>query len=161
MKVFILIFLISFALSLYTSNGIIKRQLFNLTLYGTLKYNGNYPGLTVLDLSGFEDEKIYISYYVKASSFNAKELNYDFSDYYPDEYFECTSKMESTHSTHTTTGKKSRKKTTSVTLYFEFEKQNNRYLVLENILYQEHNLEVTHHKINPMTWIIIAIIIFV
>lgn len=27
-----------------------------------------------------------------------------------DEYFECTSKMESTHSTHTATGKKSSKK---------------------------------------------------
>ena len=69
--------------------------------------------------------------------------------------------MESTHSTRTSTGKKSSKKTTSITKYFEFEKQNNRYLVLENILYQEHYLEVTHHKINPMTWIIIAIIIFV
>ena len=69
--------------------------------------------------------------------------------------------MESTHFTSTSTGKKSHKKRTSITKYFEFEKQNNRFLVLENLLYQKHYLEVTHHKINPMIWIIMAIVIFV
>ena len=69
--------------------------------------------------------------------------------------------MESTHSSSTTNGKKKNKKTTSVTLYFEFENKKTRYLILENLLYQEHTLEVTHHKTNPMVWVIIGIIIFV
>lgn len=161
MKVFILLFLISYAISLYTSNAIVKRQLYNLTLYGSVQYNGNYASLTVLDLSGFEEENIYISYYVKASSFNTRVINYAFSDNYPDEYFECTGKMESTHSFSTTNGKKKNKKTTSITKYFEFENKKTRYLILENLLYQEHTLEVTHHKTNPMVWVIIVIIIFV
>jgi len=161
MKVFILIFLLSYAISLYTSNSIVKRQLYNLTLYGSVQYNGTYASLTVLDLSGFEEENIYISYYVKASSFKAKEIKYAFSDNYPDEYFECTGIMESTRSSSTKKGKKNNKKTIAITLYFEFENKKTRYLILENPLYQQHTLEVTHYKTNPMVWVIIGIIIFV
>lgn len=65
MKVFIYILLISYVLSLYSSNSTIRRQLFNLTIYGKFKYNGNYDSLTVLDLSGFEDETIHINIMLK------------------------------------------------------------------------------------------------
>jgi len=132
-----------------------------MNLYGFVYYSGNYSSLTILDLSGFEEENIYISYYVKASSFDANEINYAFSDNYPDEYFECTGKMESTHYSITSKGKKNNKKITSITLYFKFENKKTRYLILENPLYQKHTLKVTHHKTNPMLWIIIGIILFV
>ena len=68
--------LISYILSLYTSNSTTSKQLFNLTLYGSLKYNGNYPSLSILDISGFEDDTIYISYYIERSGFKTKILNY-------------------------------------------------------------------------------------
>jgi len=163
MKAFIYILLISYVLSLYSSNSTIRRQLFNLTIYGKFQYNGNYDSLTVLDLSGFEEETIHISYYVRASSFDAKILNYEFADDYPDNYFECTHKTESIFSqTTANTGRKSDGKITSVTLFFDIEKQNKRYLVLENPLYQDHYLEVYHHKKDPskvriVGWIIGAI----
>ena len=45
-------------------------------------------------------------------------------------------------------------------LHFEFEKQNKKYLVLENLLYQGCSIEVTHHKNNPnITPIIIYVLI--
>ena len=69
MKVFILIILISYILSLYSSNSTTSKQLFSLTLYGSVKYNGNYPSLSILDISGFENDIIYISYYIKRYSF--------------------------------------------------------------------------------------------
>ena len=160
MKVFILIFLISYILSLDLSNSTTSKQLFNLSLYGSVKYNGNYPGLSILDISGFEDDEIYISYYIKRSSFKTKILNYEFTDVYPDKYFQCTNQKQSSHSSTTSTGKKTSKKITSIDLYFTIEKQNKKYLVLENLLYEGYDIEVTHHKHNPITWIIVFVVIF-
>ena len=123
--------LISYILSLYSSNSTTNRQLFNLTLYGRpVKYNGNYPFLSILDISGLEDDIIYISYYIKRSSFNTEILNYGFTDVYPDEYFECTNPTKSSHFSTTTTVNKN----TSIRLYFEIEKQNKIYLLIENLL---------------------------
>jgi hypothetical protein len=161
MKVFILNLLISYILSLYTSNSTTSKQLFNLTLYGSLKYNGNYPSLSILDISGLEDDAIYISYYIKRSGFKTKILNYEFTDVYPDEYFECTSQKQSSYASTTSTGKKTNKKITSIDLNFEIEKQNKKYLVLENLLYQGYEIEVNHHKHNPKTLMIILIVLFI
>ena len=87
MKVFILILLISYILSLYTSNSTTSKQLFNLSLYDSMKYDGNYPSLSILDISGFEDDVIYISYFIKRSIFGTKTLKYGLTDVYPDKYF--------------------------------------------------------------------------
>ena len=87
MKIFILILLISYILSLYTSNSTTSKQLFNLSLYDSIKYDGNYPSLSILDISGFEDDVIYISYFIKRSSFGTKTLKYGLTDVYPDKYF--------------------------------------------------------------------------
>ena len=160
MKVFILNLLISYILSLDLSNSTTSKQLFNLSLYGSLTYKGSYPGLSILEISGFEDDEIYISYYIKRSSFKTKILNYEFTDVYPDKYFECTKQAQSSHSSTTSTGKKSSKKITSIDLYFEIEKQNKKYLVLENFLYQGYDIKVTHHKHNPIIWVILFIVIF-
>jgi hypothetical protein len=159
MKVFKLNLLLSYILSLDLSNSTTSKQLFNLSLYGSLKYSGSDPSLSILDISGFEDDVIYISYYIKHSSFKTKLLNYEFTDVYPDKYFECTNQAKSSRSSTTSTGKKS-KKITSIDLYFEIEKQNKKYLVLENLLYQGYDIEVTHHKYNPITWMIVLIVIF-
>jgi hypothetical protein len=159
MKVFILILLISYILSLYTSNSTTNKHLFNLTLYGSLIYWGSYPSLSILDISGFEDDTIYISYYIKQSGFNTELLYYEFTDVYPDEYFECTNQKKSSYASTTSTGKK-HKKITSIDLSFEIEKQNKKYLVLENLLYEGNSIKVTHHKNNPKTALIITIVIF-
>ena len=161
MKVFILNLLLSYILSLDLSNSTTSKQLFNLSLYGSLKYSGSDPSLSILDISGFEDDVIYISYYIKRSGFNTKILNYEFTDVYPDKYFECTNQKQSSYSSTTSTGKKNNKKITSIDLYFEIEKQNKKYLVLENLLYEGYEIEVTHHKNNPITWVIVFIVIFV
>ena len=87
MKVFILNLLISYILSLDLSNSTTSKQLFNLSLYDSIKYDGNYPSLSILDISGLEDDIIYISYSIKRSSFNSEILHYSFTDVYPDEYF--------------------------------------------------------------------------
>ena len=158
MKVFILNFLISYILSLSISNSTTSKQLFNLSLYGSLKYSGSDPSLSILDISGFEDDVIYISYYIKHSSFKTKLLNYEFTDVYPDKYFECTNQAKSSHSSTTSTGKKKSKNITSIDLYFGIEKQNKKYLVLENLLFKGYNLKVTHHKYNPIAWIIIVVV---
>ena len=160
MKVFILNLLLSYILSLDLSNSTTSKQLFNLSLYGSLKYSGSDPSLSILDISGFEDDVIYISYYIKHSSFKTKLLNYEFTDVYPDKYFECTNQAKSSHSSTTSTGKKKSKNITSIDLYFGIEKQNKKYLVLENLLYQGYDIEVTHHKYNPITWMIVLIVIF-
>ena len=155
MKLFILILLISYILSLTTT----KKELFNLDLYGSKSYSGDKPSLSILDISGFEKDEIYISYYIKSSGFGTKLLNYSFTDNYPDEYFECTSQTKSTFSSTTSTGKKTNKKITSINLYFEIKKENKKYLVLENLLYKGYTIEVTHHKTNILVWVIVAIVI--
>ena len=144
MKVFILNLLIYYILSLYSSNSTTKRQLFYLPLYGSVKYNGNSPGLSILNTSGLEDDIIYIKYYIERSSFNTEILNYGFTDVYPDEYFECTN---STKSSFFST-KINNNKITSISLYFEIEKQDKKYIVLENLLYRGYYIEVFHHKYN-------------
>ena len=130
MKAFILILLISYILSLYSSNSTTSKKLYNLPLYDSVKYNGKYPSLSILDISGLEDDIIYISYYIKRSSFNTEILNYGFTDVYQDEYFECTNPTKSSHFSTTTTVNKN----TSIKLYFEIEKQNKIYLLIENLL---------------------------
>ena len=160
MKVFILILLISYILSLYTSNSTTSKLLFNLSLYDSIKYDGNYPSLSILDISGFEDDIIHISYYIKRSSFGTKTLHYGFTDVYPDQYFECKNQTQKSFTSTTSYGKKNNKKITSIDLYFEIEKQNKKYLVLENLLYKGYEIEVTHHKHNPNTIVIIVIVIF-
>ena len=150
--------LISYILSLYSSNSTTNKKLFNLTLYGlSVKYNGNYPSLSILDISGLEDDIIYISYYIKRSSFNTEILNYGFTNVYPDEYFESTNPTKSSHYSITTAANKN----TSIKLYFEIEKQNKKYLVLENLLYQGYDIEVAHHKYNTKTGAIIFLVIFI
>ena len=165
MKVFILILLISYILSLDLNNSTTSKKLLDLPLYSSLSYSGSYPSLSILDVSGFEeDEVIYISYHIGRSSFDVKLLNYEFTDVYPDEYFECKSQIELSHSLETTSGggsskkRKTAKKTIAIDLYFEIKKQNKKYLVLENLLFKGYNLKVTHHKYNPIAWIIIVVV---
>ena len=148
--------LISYILSLYTSNSTISKQLFNLPLYGSIKYSGKNPSLSILDISGYEEDAIYISYYIKSNNLGTITLKYEFTDVYPNEYFECASITQKTHSSTT----KSNKKVTSLKLYFEIKKQNKKYLVLENIIYKGYEIEVNHHKNNPQIWIYVLVIIF-
>jgi len=157
MKVLILNILISYILSLSETN----RQLFYLPLYGSKVYNGNYASLSILNISNYQDEKIYISYYIKRSGFNTKTLNYGFTDDLPDQNFECSNRIESSQQSSTSTGKKKNKKITSLILYFEIEKQNKKYLVLENLLFQEYYIEVSHNKDMPTDNLIIIIIGFI
>jgi len=112
MKVFILIILISYILR-YSSNSATSKQLFNLPLYGSLKYNGTYPSLSILDISGFENELIYISYYIKRSNFGTSTLKYGFTDIYPDEYFICVNQTQFSSSTASYTKRKKVKKNSS------------------------------------------------
>ena len=166
MKVFILILLISYILSLYSSNisnSTTSKQLFNLSLYDSMKYYGNNPSLSILDISGFENDIIYISYYIERSGFNTETLNYAFTDVYPDKYFECESQTQKSYAIAIFKSKRRRKTTTSKpskTLYYEIKKQNKKYLVLENLLYQGYYIKVTHHKYHPYTWNIILLISF-
>ena len=167
MKVFILILLISYILSLYSSNSTTSKQLLNLSLYDSMKYYGNNPSLSILDISGFENDIIYISYYIERKSFNTETLNYAFTDVYPDKYFECASQTQKSYAISIFKSKRtkrsSRKTTTSKPskkLYYEIKKQNKKYLVLENLLYQGYYIKVTHHKYHPKTWTIILLIIF-
>ena len=165
MKAFILILLLSYILSLYSSNSTTSKKLYNLPLYDSVKYNGKYPSLSILDISGLEDDIIYISYSIKRSSFNSEILHYSFTDVYPDEYFICENQTQKSYSFAISLRKRTRTKSktskkSSKDLYFEIEKQNKKYLVLENLLYKGYDIEVTHHKHNPKIWIIILIILF-
>jgi len=160
MKVFILIILISYILSLYSSNSTTSKQLFNLPFYGSLKYNGTYPSLSILDISGFENDIIYISYYIKRSSFGTSTLKYGFTDIYPDEYFICVNQTQFSSSTASYTKRKKVKKTAhSKELYYEIKKQNKKYLVLENLLYKGYDIEVSHNRLSATTWMVIIVVI--
>ena len=159
MKEYVLILLISYILSIYTSNSTTSKQIFNLPLYGSVTYSGNNPSLSILDISGLEDDIIYISYYVRRSSLKTT-LNYGFTDVYPDEYFECTNETTKIHSSTTSTGKSPNKSIKSIELYFEIEKQNKKYIVLENLLYKGYDVKVSHNKNSPMTWIYIFVVVF-
>ena len=161
MKIFILIILISYILSLYSSNSTTSKQLFNLPLYGSVTYNGNNPSLSILDISGFENDIIYISYYIKRSSFKTSTLKYGFTDIYPDKYFICVNQTEASSSTASyTTRKKVKRKANSKELYYEIKKLNKKYLVLENLLYEGYDIEVSHNRLSATTWIIIFVVIF-
>ena len=118
MKVLILNLLISYALSLTTTN----RQSYNLKLYNSLIYDGNYASFSVLNISEYQEEKIYISYYIKRDSFGTRRLNYAFTDNYPNENFECTNHISSSTSSTNSSGQKKNNKITSIRLYFEIEK---------------------------------------
>ena len=157
MKAFILILLISYILSLYTSNSTTSKQLLNLPLYGSIKYSGKNPSLSILDISGYEEDAIYISYYIKSNNLGTLTLKYEFTDVYPDEYFKCANITQKTHSLTT----KSNKKVTSLKLYFEIKKQNKKYLVLENIIYKGYEIEVNHHKNNPQIGYMFSLLFFV
>jgi len=159
MKVYVLILLISYILSIYTSNSTTSKQLINLPLYGSVTYSGSNPSLSILDISGFEEDKIYISYYVKRSSLK-ETLNYGFTDVYPDEYFECTNQTTKIHASTESRGKSPNKIIKAIELHFEIEKQNKKYLVLENLLYKGYDIEVSHEKNSPMTWIYIFVVVF-
>ena len=159
MKEYVLILLISYILSIYTSNSTTSKQIFNLPLYGSVTYSGNNPSLSILDISGLEDDIIYISYYVRRSSLKTT-LNYGFTDVYPDENFECTNETTKIHSSTTSTGKSPNKSIKSIELYFEIEKQNKKYIVLENLLYKGYDVKVSHNKNSPMTWIYIFVVVF-
>ena len=162
MKVLILNLLISYILCLYTSNSTISRKLLNLTIHGTVGYNRNTPSLTILDLSGYKDDVIYITYKIKGREFNTETLYYEFTDSYPNEYFECSNQMKSSHSSSYLSGKKGSKINT-FELSFEFEKQNKKYQVLENLLYQGYYIEVKHNSYSPIVstvlWIIFAVLL--
>ena len=124
MKVFILSLLISYILFLYLST--ISRKLFNLTIHGTMGYYGNTPSFTILDLPGCKEEVIYITYKINRRDFNTEIIYYEFTDVYPNEYFECTNQMKSSHSSTSSSGKSS-SKISSIALTFEFEKQNKKF----------------------------------
>jgi len=158
MKIFIFILLISYIFSL-TTNG---NQLLNLPLYGSISYNGSNPSLSILDISGYEDDEIYISYYIRHNGFDKELLNYSFTDNYPDEYFKCTNQTKLSYSSYTASGSKKQKhkKVTSVDYYFAIKKENKKYLVLQNLLYRKYTIEVSHHKINPYTIINLLVILF-
>ena len=145
MKALILNILISYILSLSTTN----RELFYLPLYGSKEYNGNYASFSILNISNYQDEKIYISYYINSSSFNTEKLSYGFTDDLPDENFYCPNIIKSSHSSRNTTGTKKSLELISVTLYFEIKKQNKAYLVLDNLLFQDHYIVVSHNKDMP------------
>ena len=159
MKVFILNLLISYILCLYSSNSTISRKLFDLTIHGSMVYLGNTPSFTILDLSGCKDEVIYITYKIKRPNFNTDIIYYEFTDVYPNEYFECTNQMKSSYSSTTSSGKSKSKKITSIALTFEFEKQNKKYLVLENLLYEGYLIEVKNTSYNPKVFAVIMTII--
>ena len=125
MKVLILNLLISYILCIYSSNSTISRKLFNLTIHGTIGYNGNTPSLTILDLSGCKDDVIYITYKINRRDFNTDIIYYEFTDVYPNEYFECANQMKSSHSSTSSSGSK-HFKTYTFKLSFEFGKQNKR-----------------------------------
>lgn len=55
---------------------------------------------------------------------------------------------------------KKNKKVTSIDYYFEIENQNKTFLVLENLLYLDYDIEVIHHKEESPVFIIIIIIFF-
>ena len=85
MEELILILLISFILSLSTTN----KQLFELPIYGSYSYSGNNPSLSVLNISEFKEDIIIISYYIEHNGFKTEELKYEFTDKYPDVNFNC------------------------------------------------------------------------
>jgi len=68
--------------------------------------------------------------------------------------------MKSSHSLSSSSGKSS-SKTYSFELTFEFEKQNKKYLVLENLLYQGYYIEIKNTSYNPKVLKIIGIILSV
>jgi len=160
MKVLILNLLISYILCVYSSNSTISRKLFNLTIHGTIGYNGNTPSLTILDLSGCKDDVIYITYKINRRDFNTDIIYYEFTDVYPNEYFECANQMKSSHSSTSSSGSK-HFKTYTFKLSFEFGKQNKKYLVLENIIYKGYQIEVKNTIYNPRVQTIILIILSV
>ena len=117
----------------------------------------NTPSFTILDLSGCKDEVIYITYKINRRDFNTEIIYYEFTDVYPNEYFECTNQMKSSHSSTSSSGKSS-SKISSIALTFEFEKQNKKYLVLENLLYEGYYIEVKNTSYNPRVLTVIMII---
>ena len=89
-------------------------------------YYGNTPSFTILDLSGCKDEVIYFTYKINRRDFNTDIIYYEFTDVYPNEYFEYTNQMKSSHSSTSSSGKSS-SKISSIALIFEFEKQNKKF----------------------------------
>jgi hypothetical protein len=156
MEELILILLISFILSLSTTN----KQLFELPIYGSYSYSGNNPSLSVLNISEFKEDIIIISYYIEHNGFKTEELKYEFTDKYPDVNFNCKDIKQKSYSKLTKSGTKRNSKIKTVDYFFEIKNQNKRFLVLENLLYPDYVIEVTHHKKDSLALIIIIVVIF-
>ena len=158
MKELILILLISYILSLSTT----YEQIFQLPIYGSHSYSGNIPSLTFLNISEFKEDKIIISYYIKHFKFLTNEIKYGFTDNYPDINFQCKYRKNYSYTTSTTNGgTKKNKKITSIDYYYEIVNQNKTFLVLENLLYPDYEIEVTHHKEGEfLKKIIILLVVF-
>ena len=137
----------------------------DLELYGSCKYNGSLSGISVLDTSGIEGEEIYISFSINQKSFNTESLNYDFSDDYPiGFYYSFRKKLEESHGiSSTSTSKAKIKKTTyHYQLCFTIPRENQKYLIIENLEYPNRFITIEHHKTNPYTtFTVVAIIISV
>ena len=155
MKELILVLLISYILSLSTTD----KQLFELPIYGSYSYSGNNPSLSVLNISEFKEDLIIISYYIKRFGFKTEELKYGFTDNYPDVNFKFTDIKKKSYAKISKSGSKSHKKINSVDYYYEIENQNKSFLVLENLLYPDYDIEVAHHQKESYVLIIIVVII--
>ena len=156
MKELILIFLISYILSLSTTN----KQIFELPIYGSYSYSGNNPSLSVLKISEFKEDLIIISYYINRNGFNREELKYGFTDNYPDVNFNFTDIKQKSYAKLKKSGSKRHKNIDSVDYYYEIKNKNKSFLVLENLLYSDYNIKVTHHKKESYVLIIIIVVIF-
>ena len=156
MKELIFILLITYILNLSTTN----KELFELPIYGSYSYSGNNPSISFLNISEFKEDKIIISYKIKHHGFKSAVLKYGFTDNYPDTNFKFENVKNKSYSQIAKSGRKNNKTVTSVDYYYEIENQNKTFLVLENLLYPDYMIEVTHHKEESPVFIIIVIVIF-
>ena len=125
---------------------------YNLVIYNKLTYNGENETITIVDISGINENDIYINYKIQNNKFTNNNLRYIFTDDYPNNNtnFDFKGPINSIDS---------KESNNEYTLYFKIKKENKKYLILENLRgLAPGNIEIENTKSGSKAVIIIAII---
>ena len=126
---------------------------YNLVIYNKLTYNGENETITIVDITGINENDIYINYKIQNNKFTNNNLRYIFTDDYPNNNntnFDFKGPINSIDS---------KESNNEYTLYFKIKKENKKYLILENLRgLAPGNIQIENIKSGSKAVIVIAII---
>jgi len=139
----------------------LSTEIYNIDIYGKYVYSAYYETLSVFNISDFKEDKIYVTYETTGLIFMTENISYDFSDDYPLETSQPQTIVlpydRQNYSSYINTTKRYESK-----LFFSINKENKKYLIIENLPCKEgENITIENIETPGNNNTLIAVSIFI